>query len=144
MRPTSAAPAADSGRPSERASMSAGARPARRVAPVIDPAEVPTMTSARRASQPIASWSAASTPPWNAPPATPPAPSTNATLDVGVTLAWYGSRSARYGAHVHRTRPASSSTVQTLGAHREDQGRNPVGAQHAVERGGDRARSAQG
>ena len=37
-------------------------------------------------------------------------------------------------------RPATSD----LGVHCEDKGRDPVGAQHAVERRGDRARSAQG
>src|SRR3954452_8443795 len=47
----------------------------RRKAPTIDPAEVPTMTSADRASYPT-SDNARSSPRWKASPVTPPAPST--------------------------------------------------------------------
>src|SRR5688572_28710457 len=45
----------------------------------MEPADVPTTTLADRGSQPVTSARAASTPAWNAPPATPPAPSTSPT-----------------------------------------------------------------
>src|SRR4051794_13935096 len=51
----------------------------RRNAPTIEPADVPTMTSAFRASYPR-SASARSTPRWKASPVTPPAPNTSPTL----------------------------------------------------------------
>ena len=73
-------PCADSVRPSARASMSCAPNPARKVAPASEPADVPTMTSAVRGSHPIDFCSAARTPEWNAPPATPPAPKTSATV----------------------------------------------------------------
>src|SRR5262249_32639107 len=53
--------------------------PARNAAPAIDPADVPTITSASRASHSAASASAASAPAWYAPPTTPPAPKTRPT-----------------------------------------------------------------
>ena len=49
------------------------------LAPLIEPAEVPTTMAASRASQPSPRSSAASTPAWNAPPTTPPPPSTRPT-----------------------------------------------------------------
>ncbi len=58
----SRAPAAGIGRSSARASKSAVESPARNEVPVIDPADVPTTTVARRGSQPVASSTAASTP----------------------------------------------------------------------------------
>lgn len=78
-------PAADMGRSSARASRSAAESPARSEVPVIDPADVPTTTAARRGSQPVASSTAARTPAWKAPPATPPAPSTRPTRSPRLT-----------------------------------------------------------
>ena len=72
----SRAPAGESGRPSERANRSGADRPARSDAPAMLPADVPTITPAVRGSQPVTSYSAERAPAWNAPPATPPAPST--------------------------------------------------------------------
>ena len=73
------APSAESGAPVAAACRSAGDRPARSVVPAIEPADVPTMTSAVRASHPVDSARAASTPACHAPPATPPAPRTRPT-----------------------------------------------------------------
>src|SRR5579875_3376393 len=64
--------------PTRRATMSAGAIPARSRAPVSEPMEVPIMRSASRGSQPH-SQSAASTPAWKAWPTGPPAPRISAT-----------------------------------------------------------------
>ncbi len=52
---------------------------------MIDPADVPTITPADRASQPVASTMPASTPACHAPPATPPAPSTSPTRVMRAT-----------------------------------------------------------
>src|SRR5438034_4874413 len=62
--------------------MSAAGTPARSSAATMDPAEVPTMTSAESGRQPVDLSSAASTPAWKAWPATPPAPSTRPTLPI--------------------------------------------------------------
>jgi hypothetical protein len=70
-------PSADTGPSVERAARSGAESPARRSAPTMDPADVPTITSASRASQPVTSASPASTPAWNAWPTAPPAPSTS-------------------------------------------------------------------
>ena len=78
-RSTSACPAGTAvGRARRRGGRGPRARRAASL-PVMDPAEVPTTTSADRGSQPVTSASAPSTPAWNAPPATPPAPSTSPT-----------------------------------------------------------------
>ena len=53
--------------------------PSRSSVPVIDPAEVPTIMSAVRASKPKSFCSTASTPEWYACPTTPPPPSTRPT-----------------------------------------------------------------
>ena len=71
------APSSDIERPWAWARPSAADSPARNEAAVIEPADVPVITCAVRGSQPDASSNAASTPAWNAPPATPPAPSTS-------------------------------------------------------------------
>ena len=71
-RPTAADPGPG------RADRARADRPAA-TCPEIEPADVPTMIDACRGSHPVPSASAASTPAWKAPPATPPAPSTNPT-----------------------------------------------------------------
>ena len=80
-RPTSVAPSGDSGSPARRRRMSVGPRPARRPAATTEPADVPTMSRAWRASQPNSSSRALSTPTWKACPTTPPAPRTTAMFD---------------------------------------------------------------
>jgi hypothetical protein len=65
-----------------RAARSGPDKPARINVPTIDPAEVPTMISASRASHPVASASAARTPAWKAWPVAPPAPRTSPILAV--------------------------------------------------------------
>lgn len=74
-----AAPSALSGCPVIRATKSGGGKPARSSAADVEPAEVPTMVGAMRASQPSSSASAAITPAWNAVPARPPLPRTSPT-----------------------------------------------------------------
>lgn len=69
--------------PAEWATMNQGGTPAATRAPIIDPAEVPTMRSALPGSQPVSSAIAARPPVSHAPPRTPPAPSTNPTLTTG-------------------------------------------------------------
>src|SRR2546421_1770796 len=67
-------------RPAECATMNQGGTPDASSAPIIDPAEVPTMRSALAGSQPVSVASASSPPVSQAPPITPPAPSTRPTL----------------------------------------------------------------
>jgi hypothetical protein len=74
------APSAESGVPVARAARSGALMPARSSEPTTDPAEVPTMISASRGSQPVASARAERTPAWKAWPTTPPAPSTTPIL----------------------------------------------------------------
>ncbi len=57
-------PRRDVGTPYSDAARSVAGTPTRSAAPVTEPADVPTMTLARRASQPISRSSAASTPAW--------------------------------------------------------------------------------
>ena len=66
--------------PREWATMNHGGTPDARRAPIIDPADVPTMQSALAGSQPVCSASASSPPVSQAPPLTPPAPSTRPIL----------------------------------------------------------------
>src|SRR5215213_1182192 len=66
--------------PREWATMNQGGIPAATSAPIIDPADVPTMNSALPGSQSVSFASALSPPVSHAPPSTPPAPSTNPTL----------------------------------------------------------------
>src|SRR5437588_10344614 len=54
--------------------------PMRRAVPTWEPADVPTITSASRGSQPSPSSSAARTPAWKARPPKPPAPRTSPIL----------------------------------------------------------------
>src|SRR5437764_1665917 len=54
--------------------------PMRRAVPTWEPADVPTITSASRESQPSPSSSAARTPAWKARPPKPPAPRTSPIL----------------------------------------------------------------
>src|SRR4051794_2955949 len=75
------APARPSNRsPAEWATMNHGGSPDASSAPIIDPAEVPTMFSALPGSQPDSAVSASSAPVSQAPPMTPPAPRTSPTL----------------------------------------------------------------
>ena len=60
--------------------MNQGGTPAAASAPIIEPAEVPTMNSELPGSQSVSSASALSPPVSHAPPSTPPAPSTSPTL----------------------------------------------------------------
>ena len=60
--------------------MNQGGTPAATSAPIIEPAEVPTMKSALPGSQSVSFASALSPPVSQAPPSTPPAPSTSPTL----------------------------------------------------------------
>ena len=66
--------------PAEWATMNHGGTPDARSAPIIEPADVPTMTSALAGSQPVSVASACSPPVSQAPPMTPPAPSTRPTF----------------------------------------------------------------
>src|SRR3954451_15454602 len=59
--------------------MNHGGTPQASSEPIIDPADVPTMTSAVAGAHPVASARAASPPASHAPPRTPPAPSTSPT-----------------------------------------------------------------
>jgi hypothetical protein len=59
--------------------MNHGGTPPASNAPIIDPALVPRMTSAVAGSHPVPSVTAASAPASQAPPRTPPAPSTRPT-----------------------------------------------------------------
>ncbi len=77
--PSSRSPSRERGSPRARAARSCAERPARRKAPVSEPAEVPTTSVAARGSNPVASARAERTPAWKAPPTTPPAPSTSPT-----------------------------------------------------------------
>ena len=103
-------PSADRGRSRAWANWSAGERPARSTAPITAPAEVPTISSAERASHPVASARAASTPVWNAPPTTPPAPSARPTAmvamlapaDVGGQNGWWWAKCARAASSIGR------------------------------------------
>ena len=58
------APSGETGSPVERAARSRAEKPARSRAPTTDPADVPTITSASRGSQPVASHRPSSTPAW--------------------------------------------------------------------------------
>ena len=60
--------------------MNQGGTPDAHSAPIIEPAEVPTMWSALIGSQPVSCASACRPPVSQAPPITPPAPSTSPTL----------------------------------------------------------------
>ena len=60
--------------------MNHGGRPAAVKAPMTEPADVPTMRSALPGSHPVSVASASSAPVSQAPPATPPAPSTSPTF----------------------------------------------------------------
>ena len=60
--------------------MNQGGTPAATRAPIIEPAEVPTMNSELPGSQSVSFASALSPPVSHAPPSTPPAPSTSPTL----------------------------------------------------------------
>ena len=60
--------------------MNQGGTPAALRAPIIAPAEVPTMNSALPGSQSVSSARACRPPVSQAPPSTPPAPSTRPTL----------------------------------------------------------------
>ncbi len=60
--------------------MNQGGTPPATSAPIIEPAEVPTMNSALPGSHSVSFASALSPPVSHAPPSTPPAPSTNPTL----------------------------------------------------------------
>ena len=66
--------------PREWATMNQGGIPDATSAPIIDPAEVPTMYSAPAGSHSVSRASASSAPVSQAPPRTPPAPSTNPTF----------------------------------------------------------------
>jgi hypothetical protein len=59
-------------------------------AAAVDPADVPTTTSASRASHPISSARAVSTPAWNAVPVSPPAPSTRPTRGMSAGVHRHG------------------------------------------------------
>ena len=60
--------------------MNQGGMPAATSAPIIDPADVPTMWSALPGSQPVSRASASRPPVSQAPPMTPPAPNTSPTF----------------------------------------------------------------
>src|SRR5215210_2304011 len=66
--------------PREWATMNQGGMPAAVSAPIIEPADVPTMNSALPGSHSVSFASALRPPVSHAPPSTPPAPSTNPTL----------------------------------------------------------------
>ncbi len=66
--------------PREWATMNQGGTPAATSVPTIDPAEVPTMKSALPGSQSVSRASAWRPPVSQAPPSTPPAPSTSPTF----------------------------------------------------------------
>ena len=78
-------PSALRGEPVQLAARSAAQSPALSETAVAAPAEVPTMTSAVRGSQPVASETAASTPAWNAAAFIPPALRTRPMLVTGWT-----------------------------------------------------------
>src|SRR5205085_3384209 len=65
--------------PAEWATMNHGGTPEASRAPIIEPAEVPTMRSALAGSHPVSVASASRPPVSQAPPITPPAPSTSPT-----------------------------------------------------------------
>ncbi len=69
--------------PFEWATMNHGGIPAARSAPIIEPAEVPTMWSALPGSHPVSRATASRPPVSHAPPMTPPAPSTSPTFTRG-------------------------------------------------------------
>ena len=60
--------------------MNHGGTPDATSAPIIEPADVPTIRSALAGSQPVSVASASRAPVSHAPPITPPAPSTSPTL----------------------------------------------------------------
>src|SRR5215210_6209448 len=66
--------------PAEWATMNQGGTPAAVKAPIIEPAEVPTMWSALPGSQPVWRQIASRPPVSHAPPSTPPAPRTSPTF----------------------------------------------------------------
>ena len=68
--------------PREWATMNQGGTPEATSAPIIEPADVPTMWSALPGSHSVSRASASSAPVSQAPPRTPPAPSTNPTFTM--------------------------------------------------------------
>ena len=81
-QPASPRPAGSSSSfsPADRATMSHGGTPHASSAPIIEPAEVPTMRRALPGSQPVSDAIASSAPVSHAPPSTPPAPNTKPIL----------------------------------------------------------------
>ena len=73
--------------PAEWATMNQGGTPPASSAASIEPAEVPTITSALAGSQPVSSATASSAPTSQAPPWTPPAPRTSPTFIAGTLTA---------------------------------------------------------
>jgi hypothetical protein len=89
--------------------MNHGGTPDASSAPIIEPAEVPTMRSALIGSQPVSVASASSPPVSQAPPITPPAPSTRPTFgDRGIVSSL---RAARLSRAVSDLRASLRSTI---------------------------------